>query len=106
TFTTALGKSFSINPQDLVVASVRAATNADALRRGDARVTAGHCDCFQKIDTIRTTFRHFIASWPIHLTEDGEAAFRITYERNVDSWINQIIASVEFGYFGSCLRET
>src|SRR5438067_73341 len=102
-FAAALRQPFGIHSQNLIITGVRSATDTDSLRRGDTTVTTGHRNCLQKIDPIGTAFGHFIATRAIYLTKNGEAAFSVTDEGDVHSRIDQIIASVKFGYFGSCL---
>src|ERR1041384_4634340 len=99
-------QSFGVDPQDFVVTGVGSTTNTDSFRGGDARVTTGHSDRFQKIDTIGIAFRHFVTAGPIHLAENRKAAFGVTDERDIDFWIHQIVAAIKVGNFRSGLGES
>src|SRR5205809_4375801 len=104
-FAASLGQPLCIDPQDLVFAACAASANADSLRRCDPGVTAGHRDRFQKIDSVRTAFWHFVTPGPINLSENCETAFRVTDECHIHSWIHEIIASVKFRDAVGCLPE-
>src|SRR5262249_1595491 len=66
-----------------------------SLRRGDTRIPTRHRNGLQKVDSAGTGLGHFKSTWPAHLSQDREASLGITWQRDVNSWVHEIIAAVQ-----------
>src|SRR3954468_10001976 len=96
-FSSAARQPFGVHLQNFIAFRTMA-PHADPFRGCNPGVAASHGNSLEDIDATLAALRHFETARTIDLAEHGEAALRVTDERDVDLRVHQVILSVKLSH--------